>query len=242
MKKIPKKNSLLFLNKFISQAGITSRRKAVEIIKDGRIKVNGKTVKMPTYIVQKNDTVTFDEEAVQSQEKIYILLNKPKNYITTLSDEQGRKTVVDLVANVGVRLYPVGRLDRDTTGLLLMTNDGDLAQRLAHPRYNIQKTYVVMLDRFLNTADLQIIKQGFPLTDGIIAVDYIGFIPGLVKKNVKIVLHSGKNRIVRRIFEHFGYTVMKLDRVGYAGLTKQGLRVGQWRFLTHTEIKNLQSL
>lgn len=229
----------IFLSKFLANAGIASRRKVIDLIKEGLVTVNGSVVKDPAYTVQAKDSVKYKNKLIRSQEKVYILLNKPTNYITTVSDESGRKTVMDLVAHATpARIYPVGRLDRDTSGLLLLTNDGDVAQRLAHPKFNVQKTYAVTLDTPLTDRDAARIKDGLELTDGFIKVDGLFFLSPS-RKQIKVILHSGKNRIVRRIFEHCGYHVQKLDRMGYAGLTKKGLRVGQWRFLTASEVKRL---
>lgn len=228
------------LSKYVAQAGVASRRAVVDLIKEGYVKVNGKVIKEPGYKLKKNDTVTYLDKPVAADKKIYILLNKPVGYITTVSDDQDRKTVLDLVRSAtSTRIYPVGRLDRDTSGLLLLTNDGNLAQKLAHPRYEVQKTYVATLDRLLQKEDYDEIRKGIHLKDGFIKVDGIHFLPEQKKNRVKVVIHSGKNRIVRRIFEFFGYRVAKLDRIAYAGLTKKGLAVGNWRHLTKDEIKEL---
>ena len=242
MKTAPQqKNVSTSLSKYLAQAGIASRRKVIDLIIQGRIKVNGVTVKEPGFKVNQGDTVTYQNTSVRSEKKVYILLNKPKDYITTASDEKGRKTVLDLIkSEVAARVYPVGRLDRDTTGLLLLTNDGDLAQRLAHPRHEVQKTYIATLDRILSREDFNEIKNGITLKDGFIKVDAIHYAPEQKRNHVKVILHSGKNRIVRRIFEFFGYRVMKLDRVEYAGLRKKGLSVGNWRHLTAAEIEGLR--
>ncbi len=242
MKTAPQqKNVSTSLSKYLAQAGIASRRKVIDLIVQGRIKVNGVTVKEPGFKVNQGDTVTYQNTSVRSEQKVYILLNKPKDYITTASDEKGRKTVLDLIkSEVAARVYPVGRLDRDTTGLLLLTNDGDLAQRLAHPRHEVQKTYIATLDRILSREDFNEIKNGITLKDGFIKVDAIHYAPEQKRTHVKVILHSGKNRIVRRIFEFFGYRVMKLDRVEYAGLRKKGLSVGNWRHLTAAEIERLR--
>lgn len=243
-KKVMKKNVSLHtsLSKFVAQAGIASRRKVVDLIRQGLIKVNGALIKEPGYKVQPNDRVTYhDQRLTITNQKLYILLNKPKDYITTVSDEKGRKTVMDLIKNaIGQRMYPVGRLDRDTTGLLILTNDGDLAQKLSHPRYEVRKAYGVTLNRILNKDDYEKIKKGLDLRDGFIQVDAIHYSSRLPRNNVKVALHSGKNRIVRRIFEHLGYDVIKLDRIEYAGLTKQGLLVGHWRYLTDDEVERLR--
>ena len=227
------------LSKFCAQAGIASRRKVIDLIKQGLIKVNGVMINEPGYKVRTTDKVTYNDKPIRGEEKIYILLNKPKDYITTVSDEKGRKTVMDLVKHaIGVRLYPVGRLDRNTTGLLVLTNDGNMAQRLSHPRYEVQKVYAVTLDKVLAKDDMEQIKRGFELDGDVIQVDAITYAEKMPRNNVKVTLHSGKNRIVRRIFESFGYEVIKLDRIGYAGLTKKGLLVGEWRHLTAKEIES----
>jgi 23S rRNA pseudouridine2605 synthase len=238
-----KKNSLQSsLSKFVAHAGIASRRKVVDLIRQGLIKVNGKIIKEPGYKLHPNDKVMYHDQHLKiTQQKLYIILNKPKDYITTVSDEKGRKTVMDLIEDaIGQRLYPVGRLDRDTTGLLLITNDGAFAQKLSHPRYEVQKTYAVTLNRILHKDDFEKIKEGLQLADGLIKVDAIAYASKLPRNHVKVMLHSGKNRIVRRIFEHLGYDVVKLDRIGYAGLTKRELLVGQWRYLTDDEIIQLK--
>lgn len=228
------------LSKYIAQAGIASRRAVVELIKEGYVKVNGKVIKEPGYKLKETDKVTYLDKPITTDKKIYILLNKPVGYITTVSDERDRKTVLDLVRSAtSARIYPVGRLDRDTSGLLLLTNDGNLAQKLAHPRYEMQKTYIVTLDRLLIKEDFDEIRKGIHLKDGFIKVDSIHFLLQQKKNRVKVIIHSGKNRIVRRIFEFFGYRVAKLDRVTYAGLTKKGLAVGSWRHLSEDEIKEL---
>lgn len=232
---------LMPLNKYLSYAGVCSRRKAVEYIKNGLVKVNGEVVKIPQRRVAHDDQIMFKNKILFPDKKVYVLLNKPKDYVTTLSDQQGRKTVVDLVVDATKkRVYPVGRLDRATTGLLLLTNDGQLTQKLAHPKYEVQKIYDVVLNRPLKFLELQAIRSGLKLKDGIIKVDKIIFVPGRSKNNIRVHLHSGKNRIVRRIFENFGYGVVKLDRINYAGLTKHGLSVGSWRFLTEKEVKDLK--
>jgi len=238
---IPEKTFLMPLNKYLSYAGICSRRKAVEYIQQGLVKVNGEVVKVPQRRVAEDDRITFKNKPVVPDKKIYILLNKPKDYVTTLSDQKGRKTVVDLVKGATKkRVYPVGRLDRATTGLLLLTNDGQLTQKLAHPKYEVKKTYKVVLNRPLKIDDLKAIHSGIKLKDGVAKVDRIHYVTGKRKNHVTLELHSGKNRIVRRIFEHFGYGVVKLDRVNYAGLTKRGIKLGAWRLLTKQEIDALK--
>ena len=228
------------LNKYLAHSGISSRREAASIVKEGKIKVNGVVMTEPGYRVNESDKITYDDKEMKLQKHhVYILLNKPKDFITTTDDEKGRKKVMDLVANAGVeRLYPVGRLDRNTTGVLLITNDGDLAQKLSHPSYNSKKIYQVTLDRNLTKRDFDKIIEGVKLEDGVAPVDALAY---LEKKNeLGIEIHSGRNRIVRRIFEGLGYTVEKLDRVVYAGLTKKNVSRGKWRFLTEKEIIRLK--
>ncbi|MCL4229671.1 rRNA pseudouridine synthase [Candidatus Dependentiae bacterium] len=232
----------MILNKFLAQAGICSRRKAVELIKSGKVTVNHFPILEPGYMVRETDVVRYNKRVVKPEEKIYILLNKPTGYISTVSDEHDRNTVFELIekAQRGHRLYPIGRLDRDTTGLLILTNDGDLAQQLAHPRYNVQKVYQVMLDQALRNEDMQKISAGLKLEDGKITVDHIVYIPKKPHTHIRVTLHSGKNRIVRRIFEHLGYQVIALDRIKYAGLTIRNLPRGGWRKLTEQEIIKLK--
>ncbi|HRP89245.1 MAG TPA: pseudouridine synthase [Edaphocola sp.] len=230
------------LNKFIAHCGICSRRDAVELIKAGKIKVNEEVILEPGYKVQEEDQVSHEGNAVKIQKKlVYVLLNKPKGFITTTDDPKGRRTVMDILGEkVTERVFPIGRLDRNTTGLLLLTNDGDLAQNLSHPKYENRKIYQVTLDKKVNQSDFDKILAGLELEDGLMKVDQLAF---LEKKNeIGIEIHSGKNRIVRRIFEHLGYVVEKLDRVMYAGLTKKNLKRGQWRFLTNQEIINIKHL
>jgi len=235
------KKVLTTLNTYLAHAGVCSRRKAVELIASGVVRVNQKIIREPAYRVQPDDVVTVSGKTIGPEEHVYILLNKPKDYVTTVSDERGRKTVMDLVGDaVQARLYPIGRLDRTTTGLLVLTNDGAFAQKLSHPRYEVEKIYTVTLDRNVSMADMQAIMDGIVLDDGKVVVDDIAY-TGTTKKEVTVVLHSGKNRVVRRIFEHFGYMVKKLDRVGYAGLTKKRLPVGSWRYLTKGEVAALQN-
>lgn len=232
----------ILLNKYLSHAGVCSRRQAVEDIKSGQVTVNGAVVRQPWHNVHKGDKVVHKNKIVFPGKRIYILLNKPLDCVTTLSDQKGRRTVMDLIGNVVKdRVYPVGRLDRMTTGLLLITNDGQLTQDLAHPRHEVKKLYSIVLDRPLSHEDYQTIRDGIRLKDGVTRVDSIYYVPGKRKNHVKVQLHSGKNRIVRRIFEHFGYNVLKLDRVNYAGLAKSGLPVGRWRFLTQQEVRDLKT-
>lgn len=227
------------LNKYISNAGICSRRKADEYIKEGLVKVNNEIVYEMGHKVKPGDVVHFRDKIVVSESKFYVLLNKPKDFITTTSDEKGRRTVLDLIKNAapGVRMYPVGRLDRNTTGLLLLTNDGELAQKLSHPSSNVIKVYQAELDKPITATDLDKIREGITLEDGIALVDEVDItFPPVDHRFVGIAIHIGKNRIVRRIFEHLGYDVKRLDRVSYAGLTKKDLPRGHWRHLTEKEV------
>ncbi|MEC5147326.1 pseudouridine synthase [Chitinophaga sp. 212800010-3] len=227
------------LNKYIAHCGLCSRRKAVDFIKEGKVTVNGQLVTEPATKVTNKDVVTMLDKKLQlTKNLLYILLNKPKGYITTTDDPEGRRTVMDLIqeATENERVYPVGRLDRNTSGLLLLTNDGELAQRLAHPKNNIKKIYQVELDKPLTKTDFDKILAGVTLEDGVANVDALGYVDPKDKRQIGIEIHSGKNRIVRRIFEHLEYNVEKLDRVMYAGLTKKTLNRGQWRFLTEKEV------
>lgn len=230
------------LNKYVAKCGVASRRHAAEIVKKGQIQVNGEVEKNPAIEIHRKDEIRFQGKVIKPESKlVYILLNKPKNVITTSSDEKGRKTVIDLVSHrINERIYPVGRLDRATTGLLVMTNDGDLAQRLAHPSHNIKKVYHVVLDRDLTKKDMQAIGDGLILEDGKAEIDIISYINGKSKNEIGIELHSGKNRIIRRIFEHLNYKVVRLDRTLYAGLTKKDLPRGRFRRLTTEEIRMLK--
>jgi 23S rRNA pseudouridine2605 synthase len=237
---IPSDTDLIRLNKYISNSGVCSRREADTYIAAGNVTVNGETVTEMGYKVKRNDVVRFDGRILNPEKKEYILLNKPKNFITTTSDEKGRRTVMELISSAtNARLVPVGRLDRNTTGLLLFTNDGDLAKKLTHPKYGVRKLYHVVLDKNLKAADLKKIRDGIELEDGLISIDEISYIQTAPKKEVGIEIHSGRNRIVRRIFEHLGYEVTKLDRVIFAGLTKKDLPRGHWRHLSRQEIINL---
>jgi 23S rRNA pseudouridine2605 synthase len=225
------------LNKFIAHAGVCSRRKAAELVKDGYIKVNGEVEKNPAIEVSEKDVIEYLGKRLKPvEDKIYLLLNKPKNVITTMQDERGRKTVWDIVKEkVKHKINPVGRLDRNTTGLLLMTNDGELAQHLSHPKTTVKKIYQVVLDRAVEEKHMDAIKEGLVLEDGIAEVDEVSYIKDMPANYVGIQLHSGKNRIIRRIFEHLKYDVVALDRVYYAGLTKKDLPRGWSRFLTEKE-------
>jgi len=231
------------LNKYIANAGICSRREADVYIKAGNVKVNGKLVTEMGYKVQPTDEVKFDDSLISLEQKRYVLLNKPKNFITTMDDERGRKTVMDLIEKATKeRIYPVGRLDRNTTGLLLFTNDGELAKKLTHPKHNIQKLYHASLDKKLAMSDMQKIADGFVLDDKRVIVDEIAYIMNQSKSEIGVKIHSGRNRIIRRIFEHFNYNVVKLDRVIFAGLTKKDLPRGMYRNLTEMEVNSLKML
>jgi 23S rRNA pseudouridine2605 synthase len=229
---------MMRLNKFIAHAGVCSRRKAADLVKAGEIKVNGEVEKNPAIEVGSEDVVTYQDKVLKpEQRKVYILLNKPKNTVTTLKDEKGRRTVMDILRNkVKERIYPVGRLDRATTGLLLLTNDGDLAKKLSHPSHKVKKYYHVVLDKDVSEEHLGQIKKGLQLEDGLAIVDEADYIKGRGKAEVGLEIHIGKNRIVRRIFEHLGYSVIKLDRTYYAGLTKKDLPRGWHRHLTKQEV------
>lgn len=229
------------LNKFLANAGVCSRREADEYIQAGVVKVNGEVVTELGTKVMRTDEVVFHDQPVSLEKKVYVLLNKPKDYVTTSDDPQQRKTVMDLVKNVcPERIYPVGRLDRNTTGVLLLTNDGDLASKLTHPKYLKKKVYHVFLDKNVTAHDMQKIAEGIELEDGEVHADAIEYAHDTDKNQVGIEIHSGKNRIVRRIFESLGYRVIKLDRVQFAGLTKKNLRRGDWRFLTEEEVNILR--
>jgi 23S rRNA pseudouridine2605 synthase len=231
------------LNKFISNSGICSRREADTYIEHGSVTVNGNLVTEMGYKVQANDDVRFDGTSISPEKKKYVLLNKPKNYITTMDDDRGRKTVMELVSNAAnERIYPVGRLDRMTTGLLLFTNDGELAKKLTHPKHDVKKLYHASLDRKLDLKDLQKLRGEVIIEGKKVFIDAISYVEGQTKTEVGIEIHSGRNRIVRKIFEHVGYKVVKLDRVLFAGLTKKNLPRGRWRELTKQELANLQMI
>ena len=234
-------NEEIRLNKFLANAGICSRREADQHIQDGNVKVNGNVVTELGTKVTRKDQIEFNGNPVSLERKIYVLLNKPKDTVTTSDDPQGRQTVLDLVRNAAPeRIYPVGRLDRNTTGVLLLTNDGDLASKLTHPKYVKKKIYHVWLDHDVAQEDLAKIAAGIELEDGPIHADAIAYATETDKNQVGIEIHSGKNRIVRRIFEHLGYRVVKLDRVYFAGLTKKNLPRGRWRHLTQQEVNMLK--
>ncbi|MFT3902563.1 MAG: pseudouridine synthase [Niabella sp.] len=230
------------LNKYLAHCGVCSRRDAAELIKDGKVKVNDVPVLEPGYKVQPADSVKFNGKKVQvSKNLVYILLNKPKDYITTTDDPQKRKTVLDLIKNATTeRVYPVGRLDRNTSGVLLITNDGELAQRLTHPSNEIRKIYAVTLDKSLEKGDFDAILKGVVLEDGPAPVDVLAYSDIKDKRQIGIEIHNGRNRIVRRIFESLGYEVKNLDRVLFGGLTKKNVERGKYRFLTEKEVRQLK--
>jgi 23S rRNA pseudouridine2605 synthase len=230
------------LNRMVSLSGLCSRRMADSLIEEGKITVNGKVTEVLGTKVQQEDLVAYQGQVLTIRNFVYVLLNKPKDYITTLDDPEDRKTVMDLVSDAtGERIVPAGRLDRNTTGLLLLTNDGDLIQKLTHPSSEIAKIYAVELDKPLIQKDFNQIVQGVTLEDGFAAVDALAWPDPSNKRLVGLSLHSGKNRIVRRIFEHLGYEVERLDRVSYAGLTKKDLPRGEWRYLTEKEVRFLHA-
>jgi 23S rRNA pseudouridine2605 synthase len=225
------------LNKFIAHCGVTSRRKAADLVKQGQIKVNGQIETNPSYHVQESDIISYKGKTLKTEKNlVYILMNKAKDVICSLDDERGRKTVIDIIGGkVSERIYPVGRLDYKTTGLLLLTNDGDLAKKLSHPSHKVPKIYQVTLDKALDPKHLAMIKTGITLEDGPVQVDWIQH-PDKDPKIVSLEIHVGKNRIVRRIFEHFSYEVRKLDRTYYAGLTKKDLPRSWFRHLSKKEV------
>lgn len=229
------------LNRYIAQSGICSRREADDFITAGLVSVNGTVVTQLGTKVMPTDEVKFNDSRVEGEKKVYLVLNKPKGYVTTLEDPHADKTVMELVKDACTeRIYPVGRLDKNSLGLLLFTNDGDLTKQLTHPTYMKKKIYQVSLDKPLTRADMDAIAEGITLEDGEIFADEIAYVKDN-KQEVGIEIHSGRNRIVRRIFEHLGYEVKKLDRVYYAGLTKKRLKRGAWRFLTPEEVQRLKS-
>ncbi len=229
------------LNKYIAHSGVCSRREADKLIFNGDIKVNGERVSDPGIRVRPGDEVTCRGKKLYGERRVYVLLNKPRDCVTTVRDPRGRKTVLDLVTgSCSERIYPVGRLDRNTTGVLLLTNDGELTGRLTHPSYNQKKIYHICLDRNLTISDMEKISAGFELEDGFIRPDDIHYVDKTDRKQIGMEIHSGRNRIVRRIFEKLGYDIVKLDRVSFAGLTKKGLGRGNWRFLTKKEVSYLK--
>lgn len=230
------------LNKFISNAGICSRREADTHITDGKVKVNNKVVTELGFKVKPMDDVAFEGKPIRREKLVYVLLNKPKGFITTMDDPKGRKTVMDLISAAGdERIYPVGRLDRNTTGLLLFTNDGELAKKLTHPKHKVKKIYQVELDKPITEEDFLKIEQGVSLEDGEVKVDNVAILTPDAR-TIGIEIKMGRNRIVRRTFEHLGYEVVKLDRTTFAGLTKKDLARGKWRFLKEKEVINLKHL
>lgn len=240
-KEVPKET--IRLNKYIANSGICSRREADELITQGLVVVNGTVVTEMGYQVQKTDKVIFDGQGITPEKPVYVLLNKPKGYISTTKDEKARKTVMDLVANASpYRVFPVGRLDRSTTGVILLTNDGHMTKKLTHPSFNMKKIYHVTLDRKLDRADLNAIAEGIRLEEGVAEVDSISYIVGKPKNEVGIEIHIGWNRVVRRIFQRLGYEVELLDRVMFAGLTKKNIKRGHWRILTELEVNNLKMM
>ncbi|SDE37553.1 pseudouridine synthase [Riemerella columbipharyngis] len=231
------------LNKYVANSGVCSRREADELIKQGLVEVNGKIITEMGYQVQKTDKVVFDGQSITPEKPVYVLLNKPKGYISTTKDEKARKTVMDLTANSSpYRIFPVGRLDRQTTGVILLTNDGHLTKKLTHPSFNIKKIYHVTLDRKLSKEDMHAISEGIRLEEGIAEVDSISYIEGKPKNEIGIEIHIGWNRVIRRIFQRLGYEVEGLDRVMFAGLTKKNIKRGHWRILTELEVNNLKML
>ncbi|MEI7963994.1 MAG: pseudouridine synthase [Chitinophagaceae bacterium] len=234
--------ALMPLNKYLAHCGVCSRRDAVMLIKEGKVKVNGTLATEPGYKIKETDEVHYNgKKLFVTKNLVYILLNKPKDFITTTDDPQGRKTVLQLIKNATTeRVYPIGRLDRNTSGVLLLTNDGDLTQKLSHPSYEIKKIYEVKLDKVLNKEDFEKIVKGLTLEDGIVQIDSLAYADAKDRSIIGIELHSGRNRIVRRIFEHLGYDVKGLDRVMYANLTKKNVERSKWRFLSEKEIRLLK--
>lgn len=239
--KKPQKDTFpMRLNKYISNSGVCSRREADKLIEKGEVTVNGKVITEMGHQVQSSDVVKYGGKVLKPEKLVYVLLNKPKGFITTTSDPDGRKTVMDLVKNAcDEQIFPVGRLDRATTGLLLFTNDGEMAKKLTHPSSNVKKIYQVTLDKPLTKNDSMTIMEGFELEDGPVQIDDMAFI-GSDNTTIGIEIHIGRNRIVRRIFEHFGYRVEKLDRTVFANLSKRDLPRGKWRFLTEKEVRSLK--
>jgi len=238
---VKKEPELIRLNRFIANSGVSSRREADEIIRNGLITVNGKKVTDLGTKVTYNDEVRYRGRKLSAEKKIYILLNKPKGYVTTVEDPHADQTVLDLIGDAcPQRVYPVGRLDKNTTGVLLLTNDGDLTGKLTHPKYERKKIYHVFLDKAVLKEDLFRLTKGIQLEDGIVAADAVSYADMEDRSQIGIELHSGQNRVVRRLFESLGYMVKKLDRVYFAGLTKKNLQRGKWRFLTQKEIAMLK--
>lgn len=229
------------LNKFIANSGVCSRREADRLIEAGVVTVNGVVVtELGTKIDTRKDTVLFGDQKLRGEEKVYIVMNKPKGFVTTTSDPHAEQTVMDLLTKCPTRVFPVGRLDKNTTGVLMFTNDGEMSERLTHPSFNKKKIYEVSLDKALNREDFEKILSGINLEDGMIAADELNYVDAEDHRKVGIEIHSGKNRIVRRIFESLGYQVKGLDRVYFAGLTKKGIKRGQWRYLSEGEVNILK--
>lgn len=241
--KEPKNDNKIRLNKFIANSGICSRRQADELIKNGEISVNGKVVTELGSKISPRDTVKHNGKKLKGEKNVYFVMNKPRNTVTTVTDPQGRRTVIDLLKNqVPERIYPVGRLDRQTTGVLLLTNDGDLTKILTHPSSNIPKVYLATLNKPFTKSDMQKIADGLELEDGFIKVDAISYTNAENKTEIGIEIHSGRNRIIRRIFESLEYEVIRLDRTYFAGLTKKNLKRGYWRELDEKELINFKKL
>ncbi len=238
----PAQEESMRLNKYVAHCGVAARRKASEYIMDGLVKVNGEVVKEPGHRVKPTDKVTYRNQPIEPEtQRIYILLNKPKNTVTTVSDEKNRRTVMDLMdPTIKLRIYPVGRLDRETTGLLLLTNDGDLAKKLSHPSHEVTKIYHVVLDKPITKEHLKEIRDGLTLEDGLAPVDKVSYVKDKGENEVGIEIHIGRNRIVRRIFKHLGYHVVRLDRTYYAGLTKKDIPRGKYRLLNDREVLMLK--
>ena len=238
---VPEIKDVVRLNRFIANSGVCSRREADTLIQAGVVTVNGEVVtELGTKVNIHDDDIRFNGELLKGEEKVYLIMNKPKGYVTTASDPHAEKTVIDLLKGCSSRVYPVGRLDKNTTGVLLLTNDGEIAERLTHPSYDKKKIYQVSLDKELSEEDYHKILEGVSLTDGDVKADELEFIDANDKRKIGIEIHSGKNRIVRRIFDSLGYNVKALDRVYFAGLTKKGLKKGEWRYLTEGEINILK--
>ena len=234
-------DDLIRLNKYIASAGECSRRQADELIAKGQVKVNGKVVVEMGHRVNRTDKVELNGKVLRSEKLVYVLLNKPKDAITTTEDTHGRRTVMDVLKWDGrERLFPVGRLDRNTTGVLLLTNDGQLSQELTHPKYEVRKTYKATLNKVINKTDLDKLLEGVELDDGIAKADEVAYVDPSDKRQIGIELHSGKNRVVRRMFEAIGYEVTALDRVLFGELNKEGITRGKWRFLKEYEIRKLK--
>jgi len=241
MPKTGHEGELIRLNKYLASTGICSRREADEFISAGLVSVNGKLVTELGVKISPGDLIKYNGETLREEKKVYILINKPKDYITTVEDPHAKKTILDLIKGAcKERVYPVGRLDRNTTGVLLLTNDGELTKRLTHPKFEKLKIYHIQLNKNLKGGDLEKISTGIRLDDGLIKADAISYPDPADKSQVGIEIHSGRNHIVRRIFEYLGYEVIKLDRVYFAGLTKKNLHRGEWRFLSEKEVNMLK--